>query len=181
MAEQSQLRYVRYRAIPFHRLHKTRPWRFILGIGNVACCTFVPSSGLYTRALSWKEFTLNIPLDTPSPSLSTSAQNDIGTYLNSDVDSQLCNELLETYWCWPYHLRSVLCRKIFMRDLTSTGPYVTPYLLNAVLTQSPRYLDHPEASRLGQTFAQRTLDTLVADLDRESSIPTIQGLLISSA
>lgn len=102
-------------------------------------------------------------------------------YLNSDVDSQLCNELLETYWCWPHHLHLVLCRKIFMRDLTSSGPYVTPFLLNAVLAQAARYSDRPEASKLGQTFAQRTLDTLAVEVDKGSSIPTIQGLLIFSA
>lgn len=102
-------------------------------------------------------------------------------YLNSDVDSQLCNELLETYWCWPHHLHLVLCRKIFMRDLTSSGPYVTPFLLNAVLAQAARYSDRPEASKLSQTFAQRTLDTLPAELDKGSSIPTIQALLIFSA
>lgn len=135
----------------------------------------------HAKILVRKENTLIIPLDTPSPSLSTSAQTDIGTYLNSDVDSQLCNELLETYWCWPHHLHLVLCRKIFMRDLTSSGPYVTPFLLNAVLAQAARYSDRPEASKLSQTFAQRTLDTLAAELDKGSSIPTIQGLLIFSA
>ncbi len=68
-----------------------------------------------------------------------------------------------------------------MRDLTSSGPYVTPFLLNAVLAQAARYSDLPEASKLGQTFAQRTLDTLAAEVDKGSSIPTIQGLLIFSA
>lgn len=68
-----------------------------------------------------------------------------------------------------------------MRDLTSSGPYVTPFLLNAVLAQAARYSDRPEASKLGQTFAQRTLDTLAAEVDKGSSIPTIQGLLIFSA
>lgn len=68
-----------------------------------------------------------------------------------------------------------------MRDLTSSGPYVTPFLLNAVLAQAARYSDRPEASKLGQTFAQRTLDTLAAEVDKGSSVPTIQGLLIFSA
>lgn len=68
-----------------------------------------------------------------------------------------------------------------MRDLTSSGPYVTPFLLNAVLAQAARYSDRPEASKLGQTFAQRTLDTLAVEVDKGSSIPTIQGLLIFSA
>ena len=120
-------------------------------------------------------------LDTPSPSLSTSAHVDISAYLNMDVDSEVCNELLETYWCWPHHLHLVLCRKIFMRDLANSGPHVNPFLINAVLAQAARYSDRPEAARLGQAFAQKTLETLGAELDKGSSIPTIQGLLIFSA
>ena len=61
------------------------------------------------------------------------------------------------------------------------GPYVTPFLLNAVLAQAARYSDRPEAPQLGQIFAQKTLDTLAQEVDRGSSIPTIQGLLIFSA
>ena len=57
----------------------------------------------------------NLSLDTPSPAMSVGTRTDIGTYLNVDVDSQLCQELLDTYWCWPHHLHLVLCRKIFMR------------------------------------------------------------------
>lgn len=63
----------------------------------------------------------------------------------------------------------------------TSGPYVTPFLLNAVLAQAARYSDRPEALDLGQNFAQRTLDTLAAEVDKGSSIPTIQGLLIFSA
>lgn len=133
---------------------------------------------LSNRIGSWDS---GFSLDTPSPSISTSAQTDIKSYLNMDVDSQICNELLETYWCWPHHLHLVLCRKIFMRDLVSSGPYVSPFLLNAVLAQAARYSDRPEAAGLGQTFAQRILNTLPAEMDKGSSIPTIQGLLIFSA
>lgn len=58
---------------------------------------------------------------------------------------------------------------------------MTPFLLNAVLAQAARYSDRPEAAELGQNFAQRTLNTLAAEVDKGSSIPTIQGLLIFSA
>lgn len=66
-------------------------------------------------------------------------------------------------------------------DLINSGPYVTPFLLNAVLAQAARYSDRAEASKLGQYFAQRTLDSLAAEVDKGSSIPTIQALLIFSA
>ena len=65
------------------------------------------------RIPQWRN---SLAFDTPSPALSTSVQTDLGTFLNTDVDSELCNELLETYWCWPHHLHLVLCRKIFMRQ-----------------------------------------------------------------
>ncbi len=56
----------------------------------------------------------------------------------------------------------------------TSGPYVTPFLLNAILTQDARYSDRPETANLGQAFAKRTLDTLIAELDKGSSIPTTQ-------
>lgn len=70
-------------------------------------------TSLCEQTLQWQN---SLIINTPSPSLSTSAQTDIGTYLNTDVNSELCNELLETYWCWPHHLHLVLCRRIFMRE-----------------------------------------------------------------
>ncbi|MCJ1306057.1 hypothetical protein MMC08_008875 [Hypocenomyce scalaris] len=130
------------------------------------------------RIPQWRN---SLAFDTPSPALSTSVQTDLGTFLNTDVDSELCNELLETYWCWPHHLHLVLCRKIFMHDLVTSGPNVTPFLLNAVLAQAARYSDRPEASKLGQHFAQKVLDSLAAEVHKGSSIPTIQGFLIFSA
>lgn len=58
---------------------------------------------------------------------------------------------------------------------------MSPFLLNAVLAQAARYSDRPEAPQLGQIFAQKTLDTLAAEVEKGSSIPAIQGLLIFSA
>ena len=65
----------------------------------------------YDAVSQWEN---SLTFDTPSPSLSTGAQPDIATFLNVNVDSKLCLELLETYWCWPHHLHLVLCRKLFM-------------------------------------------------------------------
>ena len=52
----------------------------------------------------------------------------------------------------------------------SSGPYVTPFLLNAVLAQAARYSDRPEAANQGLALAQRTLNALAAEVDRGSSI-----------
>jgi hypothetical protein len=35
--------------------------------------------------------------------------------LDAGVPVEVCNELLDIYWCWPHHLHLVLSRKIFMR------------------------------------------------------------------
>ena len=58
------------------------------------------------------------------------------------------------------------------------APYVTPFLLNAFLPQAAHFSDRPEATNLGQASAQRTLDTPTAEVDQETSIPTIQGSVL---
>lgn len=66
-------------------------------------------------------------------------------------------------------------------DLYISGPYVSPFLLSAVLTQAARYSTRPDAVEVGERFAKKALELLVKDIDRGSSIPTIQGLLIFSS
>lgn len=65
--------------------------------------------------------------------------------------------------------------------MASSGPYATPFLLNAVLAQSARFSDNPETSKMGHYFARRALNYLPTEIDIGSSIPAIQGLLIFSA
>jgi hypothetical protein len=54
-------------------------------------------------------------------------------------------------------------------------------LISAVLAQAARYSTRSEALDFGKHFAGRALQLLPNDIDRGSSIPTIQGLLILSA
>lgn len=61
------------------------------------------------------------------------------------------------------------------------GPYVSPFLLSALLSQAARYSPRPDAKDVGERFAKRALELLVKDIDRGSSIATLQGLLIFSA
>ncbi|KAK4943048.1 hypothetical protein LTR10_017247 [Elasticomyces elasticus] len=99
----------------------------------------------------------------------------------SEIDATLLNHLLETYWSYPQHLHCVLCKSLFMRDLFISGPYVSPFLLSALLTQAARYSTRSDAVEVGERFAKKALELLVKDIDRGSSIPTIQGLLIFSS
>ncbi|OQU97002.1 Fungal specific transcription factor domain-containing protein [Cladophialophora immunda] len=119
-------------------------------------------------------------LDSPSDFLNPVEQPDIKSFLNTHVSSEICNELLETYWCWPHNIHFVLCRKIFMRDLIAGGPYVTPFLVNAALAQGARYSDRADASELGNYFAEQAVNLMAAEIQKDSSIPTIQALLILS-
>ena len=54
-------------------------------------------------------------LDSPSDFLRPREQPDIKSCFNIDISSEICNELLDTYWCWSHNIRFILCRKIFMR------------------------------------------------------------------
>ncbi|OTB17020.1 hypothetical protein K445DRAFT_365650 [Daldinia sp. EC12] len=105
---------------------------------------------------------------------------DIASLL-AEIPHGLLNHLLDTYWCYPHHFHCVLCKPLFLRDLYNSGPYVTPFLLCAVLAQAARYSTRRDAIEVGQIFASRALQLLPSDIDKGSSIPTIQGLLILSA
>jgi hypothetical protein len=63
-------------------------------------------------------------------------------------------------------------------DLVNSGPYVTPFLLSAVLAQAARYSDRLDAAELGAYFSQRTVNDMAVEIAKGSSIPTLQGLLI---
>ncbi|KAI0520982.1 fungal-specific transcription factor domain-containing protein [Xylaria bambusicola] len=108
-------------------------------------------------------------------------QQDAMTAFLAKIPSSLLDNLLYTYWCWPHHLHCVLIKKIFIRDLENLGPFVTPFLLSAVLTQAARYSTRSDAAEVGRHFAKQARKLLDLDIDRGSSIATIQGLLIFSA
>ncbi|EXJ65190.1 hypothetical protein A1O7_01530 [Cladophialophora yegresii CBS 114405] len=99
----------------------------------------------------------------------------------SEIPNEFLDHLLDAYWCWAHHLHLVLNRRLFLRDLFVCGPWVTPFLICAVLAQAARYSTRLESPSLGNHFAARALQLLPNDIDRGSSIPTIQGLLILSA
>ncbi|OAP62261.1 hypothetical protein AYL99_04464 [Fonsecaea erecta] len=101
--------------------------------------------------------------------------------LLSEISNELLDHFLDAYWCWSHHLHLVLNKRLFLRDLYTSGPSVTPFLVSAVLAQAARYSTRPEVAHIGDHFAARALHLLPSDIDRGSSIPTIQGLLILSA
>ncbi|RFU73437.1 nitrogen assimilation transcription factor nira [Trichoderma arundinaceum] len=86
-------------------------------------------------------------------------QNEMAAFL-AEISPVLLHELLATYWCWPHHLHCVLVKKVFL---------------------PARYSPRPDAKDVGERFAKRALELLVKEIDRGSSIATLQGLLIFSA
>ncbi|EXJ83061.1 hypothetical protein A1O1_06679 [Capronia coronata CBS 617.96] len=113
-------------------------------------------------------------------SILSDQQESLSSFL-ADIPPDLLTELLNVYWCWPHHLHCVLCKKLFLRDLQSSGPCISPFLLSAVLAQAARYSTRADVTEVGDRFAKKALQLLVTEIDRGSSIPTIQGLLIYSA
>ncbi|OJJ87456.1 uncharacterized protein ASPGLDRAFT_55879 [Aspergillus glaucus CBS 516.65] len=97
------------------------------------------------------------------------------------ISEDRLQNLLETYWCFPHHLHLVLSRRIFLHDFVTAGPFVTPFLLCSVLSQAARYSEMPGAMAYGDQFAAKALSLLSQEIEKGSSIPTIQGLLILSA
>ncbi|GAE00169.1 nitrogen assimilation transcription factor nirA [Paecilomyces variotii No. 5] len=119
--------------------------------------------------------------NSPSSSSALSHRSELDSIINSEISQDLVHELLDTYWSLPHHLHLVLCRKIFMRDLENSGPYVNVFLLNSVLSQAARFSDRSDAPELSDYFAKKALASLGDCMDKGSSIPTLQGLLILSA
>ncbi|KAJ5604433.1 hypothetical protein N7510_009587 [Penicillium lagena] len=92
----------------------------------------------------------------PSPG-GTSPQTDWGSIFTTDISQELVS------------------------DLIHSGSYVTVFLLNCTLAQAARFSDRQDASDLSAYFAKKALNDLAEEIDRGSSIPTLQGLLILSA
>ncbi|KAI1100861.1 fungal-specific transcription factor domain-containing protein [Jackrogersella minutella] len=100
--------------------------------------------------------------------------------LLAETPASLLNHLFDTYWTYPHHFHCVLCKPLFIRDLYCSGPYVNPFLLCSVLSQAARYSMRSDATEVGHNFATKALKLLPDDIEKGSSIPTIQGLLILS-
>ena len=82
--------------------------------------------------------------------------------------------LLLFSWQCPQHL--TITKSLFLRDMAKgEGPYYSPFLLNALYAHASRHLSTHEA---GGDFAFKARVYLAGELDKPSSIPTIQGLLI---
>ena len=101
--------------------------------------------------------------------------------------------LLKTYFCWQYGQHCVVYPPVFLRDMALGGQYFNQFLLNVVCAQATRYSEShilmdnilagsdgtkTPAMSCGADFLAKAKLLLAAEMEKPSSIPTIQGLLI---
>ncbi|CAI7674684.1 unnamed protein product [Penicillium palitans] len=103
------------------------------------------------------------------------------------VDPELGMHLLSLHWNRQHHSFLITYRPAFMRDMATTGPYLSKLLLNAIYFGASKFSNRPEVRRdpedvrtAGWIFRQRVKELLGSALDR-SEITTIQALLVMTS
>jgi hypothetical protein len=109
-------------------------------------------------------------------------------------------QLLQTFFCWINPEYSIVTESAFYRDLALSGPYYSRFLLSCICAHAARYSDaefslmdspgvlgnvlpyqcEPARSALdcGSSFLLEAKQLLMTEMEKPTSIPTIQGLMI---
>ncbi|GAA6019812.1 hypothetical protein JCM10207_003706 [Rhodosporidiobolus poonsookiae] len=129
---------------------------------------------------------LSPPVLPDSPSTSIAAlDNDRASplVLSYNVPLELRNHLLDIFFLWQT-VHSFVYKPALLRDLDG-GPYCNDFLLNVIYAHASRFSDRSavrtsssDTTTAGGLFLARAKELLMANLDKPSSIPTAQGLLI---
>jgi hypothetical protein len=85
--------------------------------------------------------------------------------------------LLQTHWTWIHPTMMFVSLGVFLRDAASGGSHFSPLLLAVLCLHSTRFTD----GRLADDLNARVQLLLNDDIQRESSVATIQALLQLSA
>ncbi|KAL2815054.1 fungal-specific transcription factor domain-containing protein [Aspergillus cavernicola] len=108
---------------------------------------------------SWEEFALgNAAIETSIPRATMS-------------------KLLQIHWAWIAPMFMWVYRPAFMRDMTTGGPYYTPFLLTVLCAHAARFHERP----IGEMLICRARLLLGSEIQKPSTIPTVQALLQLSA
>jgi hypothetical protein len=102
------------------------------------------------------------------------------------VPTNVALRLLECHWSRQHHTFLLTYRPAIMRDLQISGPYASPFLINAIFACSSKFSgliqvrENPtDPASAGQRFFTRCDDLLAQEgLLMKSTIPTIVGLLL---
>ncbi|OAA69333.1 Transcription factor [Akanthomyces lecanii RCEF 1005] len=104
------------------------------------------------------------------------------------VDVDLAMDLLAIFWNRQHYEGSAIYRPLFMRDMTTNGPYFSKLLLYAILFAASKYAandqvrsDPHDPETTGVPFRQRFEEILLepgANVLFDSKLTTVQALLV---
>ncbi|KAJ5624418.1 hypothetical protein N7510_000727 [Penicillium lagena] len=101
----------------------------------------------------------------------------------TDVGLDVCSTLLQIFWTWQAPLHNYVYRRCFYRDMALSGPYFSPFLLNAIFAHASRHTKDEDprfaGAERGEHFLREAKQLLLVEMEQEKpKICTIQGLLI---
>ncbi|KAK9318917.1 fungal-specific transcription factor domain-containing protein [Lipomyces orientalis] len=97
--------------------------------------------------------------------------------LNSDIPKDVISKLLQLHWSWIAPLFMWVYRPAFMRDMITGGQYYSQFLLLVLCAHSSRF----HGGSVGEVLISRARLLLGNEIQKPSSIPTVQALLQLSA
>jgi len=97
--------------------------------------------------------------------------------LQSDIPKEILAKLLQIHWAWIAPMFMWVYRPAFMRDMAVDGPYYSSFLMMVLCAHAARFHD----TKVGQMLMTRARLLLGAEIQKPSSIPTVQALLQLSA
>ncbi|GAB7345960.1 hypothetical protein MBLNU457_4185t2 [Dothideomycetes sp. NU457] len=97
--------------------------------------------------------------------------------LQLEIPREIIIKLLDTHWTWIQPMFMFTYRPAFMSDMSTGGSYFSPFLLSVICAHSTRFVE----KHLADTLVARARILMATEIQKESSIPTIQGLLQLSA
>ncbi|OAA66455.1 Transcription factor [Niveomyces insectorum RCEF 264] len=96
--------------------------------------------------------------------------------LQTDIPRAVVAKTLQIHWVWIAPMFMWVYRPAFMRDMgKGSGPYYSPLLLTVLCAHASRFC--PDATELCDVLLERARRLLGQEIQRPSSIPTVQALL----
>ncbi len=97
--------------------------------------------------------------------------------LRSDIPKPVIAKLLQIHWAWIAPMFMWVYRPAFMRDMNTGGQYYSHFLLLVLCAHAARFHE----GRVGEILISRARLLLSVEIQKPSSIPTVQALLQLSA